>query len=85
MRAERSEKILQNRRMVSCLIMVTESLLEGVRCCLLFLVFGTWGDILAGVRTQNNSSLNPRSKLLFVGGQWRDFFILRINRKGPNT
>lgn len=41
-------------------------------------------EVIAEVRTQNNSSLNPGHILLFVVGECRDFFISRINRKGPN-
>lgn len=39
-------------------------------------------EVIAEVRTQNNSSLNPGHILLFIVGDCRDFFISRINRKG---
>lgn len=76
--------MLWNRIMAFHLTMVAESLLEenmGYR--LLFLAFGTWGDILAGVRTLKNSLSKFKSNL-FTVEDWRDFFISRINRKQPN-
>lgn len=48
-------------------------------------VFGTWGDILAGVRALNNSLLKLKDNLFFTVGDWRDFCISGINRKGPKT
>lgn len=60
--------MLQNRIMASCLVMVAESLLEErVRDCLLLLAFGTWGDILTGVRTLNN--ILPKFKMMCFS-QW---------------
>lgn len=70
-----ASEMLQNRTMVSFLTLVAKSLLkERVRCCLLLLDFGTWGDILAGVRTLNNSLPKFKDNLFFTVGDWRDFF-----------
>lgn len=76
--------MLRNRIVASHLTMVAESLLEeNMKCCFLSLAFGTWGDILAGVRTLKNSLSKFKSNLFRVE-DWRDFCISRINRKQPN-